>query len=283
MKHSQASSSTKYFKYPQPKWGNLKEDGLATALLTLIERDEAIRKNLYPSQYNPRSGQKKAQCRELVKTLLAGVPEVTLHLQTPRGLEFYTEFLFSKLQLFEERFIDVILLVTDPDSDMPPDTDKIEAICPSFFRIAPLLWEYISTKRDFKNPLVSHAINRFNLNFCTAITPYDPQRAAAQIAAQDAVLRRATSAHHILDNQSYHQGTAAAFVAFERINKNLAEEAGRGLSSKRRVQDPDYEPPMPKRHRRPQRLESTEPDPQTPEIVRNLRSGPVYRASKAPQ
>lgn len=280
-------------KYPNVKWENLGDnESTEEILLILIERNEWIRTNLYFSTYNLRRfRQKKAQYEELAKTLFTRIPEISIHLQTPQGLNHYTELISSRLHRFEERFLDVILQATDEDhSDTPLDPAQIEKICPSFFRLAPLIWEYISAKRgDFKNPLISKAINRSNLNFCTAITLYDPNRPAAQIAAQDAILRRGTIPTHELGNQprsNYHQGATAAFVAFERINNSISakEEAGQGTaSSKRNQEDPDYEPPLPKRQRRlrhHQRLASAEPDPQPPGIIRHLRSGPVYRGTK---
>lgn len=235
MEPSQALISNEPKEYPVIEWGNLGESGLIEALFILIERNEAIRNSLYPLKYDPRSGRKRAQCRELVKTIFAGKAKIKIHLQTPQGLEHYTELLLSRLRHFENSFVDVLVRSNNSDFDAPPDDDEIECICPSFRRLASILLEFTMTRRGIKYILVQNAVEEVSIEFESAVTLYDPLRAAAQIAAQDAVLRRlyqnpfktnrlsthaspsregSNSSDHLpinthLDN---HQGAAAAYA-----------------------------------------------------------------------
>lgn len=262
MEYSQVMISNEPKEYPVLEWGNLGKSGLTEALFILIERNETIRNNLYPLNYDPRSRRKRAQCRELVKTIFAGKANVMIHLQTARGLEHYTELLLSRLRHFEDSFIDVLVRSNNSDFDGPPDDDEIERICPSFRRLASLLLEFTRTRRGIKDILVQNAVEEVSIEFESAVTLYDPLRAAAQIAAQDAVLRRlyqdpsktnrlsthasrsrehSTNPHHLPINTHLenHQGAAATYADFRMVNveSRLAGEARRGKSSKRNRRD----------------------------------------------
>lgn len=179
--------------YPFIYWGKTDKDGLANVLLILIERDPKIRNNLFPQSYNPNDRHKQVQCQELAKTLFANIPKVNVHLQNLDGLYRYAESVITKIKRWEKSFVEVLLAM--PHSSTWPDQDKIKLSCPSFVRLAPLLWEYVKTKR-FVSRDISIAISHSHLEFCKAITLYDPQRAAAQIAAEHAALRELRVSRH---------------------------------------------------------------------------------------
>lgn len=186
MEHLEELIPTKTQSFPPVYWGKREEEyGLANKLLILIERDPNIWHNLYPEN-STNYYQKTAQCRELAKTLFANISEINAHLQNPYGLENYGTSVFTKLKNWENSFIKVLL--TMPSSSNWPDRDKIKMLCPSFVRLAPLLWRHMETRKKFIDRDLSMA--RARLQFCTAITVYSPQRAAAQIAFQDSILRQ---------------------------------------------------------------------------------------------
>lgn len=197
MEHLEGLMPTKTQSFPPVYWGKREEGyGLANTLLILIERDPNIWHNLYP-QTSTNFHQKTAQCRELAKTLFASISEISIHLQNPYGLENYATSVFTRLKNWENSFIKV--LRTMPSSSNWPDQDKIKLFCPYFVRLAPLLWRHMETRKKFTDPDLSMA--RARLQFCTAITVYNPQRADAQIAFQDAVLRQLRDplrSHHYL-------------------------------------------------------------------------------------
>lgn len=173
--------------YPPIYWGVLNDSGLESILLVLIERDPNIQSKLYPLKHiNDR--QKKTQCKELAKTLFINLPEINIHLGNPDGLEHYASSIMMRLRRWTDSFLRVIL--TMPRSSNWPDRESVKLLCPTFARLAPLLWKYLKTRRTIIKLDVSIAIQRTQLQFCSAITIYDPQRAAAQMAAQDAVLRQ---------------------------------------------------------------------------------------------
>lgn len=173
--------------YPQIYWEVRGEYGLASILLILIERDLNIQSKLYPQNGN-NNRQKKAQCKKLAQTLFINIPEINIHLGNPDGLDHYAISIMTRIRLWTASFLKVIL--TMPHSSNWPDQHKIKLLCPSFARLAPLLWGYLKTCRKFMNPDVSIAVACAHLEFCSAITVYDPQLAAAQISAQNAVLRQ---------------------------------------------------------------------------------------------
>lgn len=182
----EGSVSEKTINYPQVYWGKRGEEyGLANMLLVLIERDPKIWHNLYP-QDSKDCYQKTAQCKELAKILFANIPEINIHLQTRYGLENYGLSVFKRLKYWESSFANALLTMS-PSSNWP-DQGKIDLLCPGFVRLAPLFWRHMETRKKFANPELSKARGR--LQFCTAITVYNPQRAAAQIAFQDSVLRQ---------------------------------------------------------------------------------------------
>ena len=186
MEFLEESVLEKTLSYPPVYWGKRGEKyGLANTLLILIERDPNIWHNLYP-QNSTDYYQKTAQCKELAKTLFANIPEISIHLRDPYGLENYGTSVFTRLKYWESSFTKALL--TMPPSSTWPDQEKIRSFCPAFVRLAPLLWRHMETRKKFTNPDLSKAHAR--LQFCTAITVYNPQRAAAQIAFQDSVLRQ---------------------------------------------------------------------------------------------
>lgn len=173
--------------YPPVYWGIREEYGLTSALLVLIERDPNIQNNLYPHD-NTNKKSKHAQCKEIAKVLFINIPEINFHLGNPDGLHHYATTIMMRLRRLAHSFLKVIL--TMPRFSNWPDRDQIRMLCPSFNRLAPLLWSSMKSRKTFNPRDVSVAIERTHLEFCSAITLYDPERAAAQIAAQDAVLRQ---------------------------------------------------------------------------------------------
>lgn len=173
-------------KYPQVYWGKLEEYGLAAILLIYIERDSNIRNRLFPQEKNKNGRQRNAQFTELAKILFANIPEISVHLQNSHGLKHYTTSICMKLRTLEESFVDTV--DTMSDSSHWPHQDHIESICPSFARLAPLLKDYIKHHRKFENEELLKKMMNSNLEICTTVAAYNPKRAAAQIAAQDAVL-----------------------------------------------------------------------------------------------
>ena len=172
--------------YPSVSWGKPEDEyGLANTLLILIERNPKIFNDLYP-QASKNYFQKKEQCRNLAEMLFANFPEINIHLRNSNGLKHYGFSVFTKLRYLEECFIKVLL--TMPPISNWPSQDKIKSHCPFFVRLAPLLWRHMKTRRKFTehNLSIAHA----RLQFCSTITVYNPQHAAAQIAFQDSVLRQ---------------------------------------------------------------------------------------------
>lgn len=173
--------------YPPVYWGMKDRYGLASILLVLIEKYPNIRSNLYPENHI-HNRKKQAQCKELAKELFINIPEINIHLGNSIGLMHYTTSILMIIRRWTDTFLSVIL--TMPQSSNWPAREKIRILCPSFARLAPLLWNHLKTRKKFSNVHFSIAVARTHLEFCSAITVYDPQRAAAQIAAQDAVLRQ---------------------------------------------------------------------------------------------
>lgn len=173
--------------YPVVYWGVGEKYGIASALLVLVEKYPKLGQILFPYD-STTDRQKTAQCGELAKILFAHIPEINVHLENPDGVLHYATSINMRLRRWKESVVNVILKM--PQSSDWPDRDHIELLCPSFARLAPLLWMHLKTYAKFKNHEVSNSIARSNLRFCSTVTIYDPQRAAAQIAAQDAVLRQ---------------------------------------------------------------------------------------------
>lgn len=173
--------------YPLVHWGKEEKYGLANILLVLVERDPRIQANLYPVGHNY-SGKVTAQCKELAIILFGNIPEINVHLRNHDGLWHYAISVVMKLRRWTDTFLSVI--ATMPQSSNWPDREKISLLCPYFSRLAPLLWRFLKTRRRIRRPDLRIAVERTNLEFCSAITVYNPQRAAAQVAAQDAVLRQ---------------------------------------------------------------------------------------------
>lgn len=173
--------------YPHIYWGIDGKYGLANILLVLVERDPKIRANLYPLA-NDRGGKMTAQCKELAIILFNNIPEIYVHLGNQDGLLHYGISVVTRLQRWTEAFLDVI--VTMPQSSNWPDREKIRLLCPLFARLAPLLWGFLKTRKRFQRHDRATAVQRTNLKFCSAVTVYNPQRAAAQVAAEDAILRQ---------------------------------------------------------------------------------------------
>lgn len=172
--------------YPVVKWAGREDEGLPGALLIIIERNPAIRDNLFPCCLG-QMHKKTAQCRELALTMFRNIPDINVHLQSPDGLEHYATSVKMRLRRFEESFAKLLCKI--PPASGWPCQDDINLICPSFVRLAPILWIYTKTQRKFNNLEIMQGVAKSQLNFCSDVTVYDPQRAAAQIAAQDAVLR----------------------------------------------------------------------------------------------
>lgn len=173
--------------YPQVHWGKEEKYGLANILLVLIERNPRIQANLYPVAPNE-SRKVSAQCEELAIILFTNIPEINVHLRTHDGLWHYAISVMMRLRRWTDSFLSVIFQM--PQSSTWPDREKIRLLCPRFARLAPLLWRFLKTRRRFRSPENAIAVQRTNLEFCSAITVYDPQRAAAQLSAQNAVLRQ---------------------------------------------------------------------------------------------
>lgn len=93
-----------------------------------------------------------------------------------------------RLRRWTEAFLDVI--DTMPQSSNGPDREKISLLCPPFARLAPLLWGFLKTRKRFQRHNRATVVQCINLKFCPAVTLYNLQRAAAQVAAEDAVLRQ---------------------------------------------------------------------------------------------
>lgn len=259
MKFLEKTKSEEIPIYPQVKWGKQENYGLAGILFVLVERDPNIQANLFPLNDN-NSGKRTAQCKKLAKTLFTNIPEINIHLGNPDGLTHYTTSVLMRLRRWTDTFLSV--LFTIPQYSNWPDREKIKSLCPSFARLAPLLWGFLKTRKKFFKPDMAIAMKRANLDFCSAITVYDPQRAAAQVAAQDAVLRQLQDPY----------GRNHDFAITDAIpSLNMGGKRG-GCSSQQDQEDVVDEGHLRKKQRRHGRFE--ELNPQIPEKVRHSNNKP---------
>lgn len=253
--------SRNYSIYPHIYWRKEGKYGLANILLVLIERDPKIRANLYPLT-NDIGGKVTAQCKELAMILFNNIPEINVHLGNQDGLSRYGISVMMRLRRWTEAFLDVI--DTMPQSSNWPDREKISLLCPHFARLAPLLWGFLKTRKRFQRHDRAIAVQRTNHEFCSAVTVYDPQRAAAQVAAEDAILRQ-------ISNPYRRKFDFAITTAIPALKIGGKRERCASQKDQENVSD---EGSLSKKHRRHGHFE--ELNPQIPEKVRHSDSKPEF-------
>ena len=250
--------------YPPVHWATHEKYGPASKLLVLIERDPGIQANLFPLNYEY-NGKRKNQCEKLAKTLFSNIPEINVHLGDPNGLAHYGTSVAMKIRRWIDSFLSVIFKM--PQDSHWPDRESIRSLCPSFSRLAPLLWKFLKICRRFTRPDLKIAMKRANLEFCSAIIVYNPQRAAAQIAAQDAILR------HLQDPKkgNYDFGITATIPGLNMGRKRRVH------SSKQDQEDLAKEGHLGKKQRSHGYFE--ESNPQISEKIRHSNSKPIFSKS----